>query len=194
MEWSLWRGSELNLTQCWERLRKKSKDRKYTEEGRGMPKMGAITAKKGQSALLDFLSIRRSPWFDCSYFLEGLVDISLLSYFKSMCRGRKAPFPYHWEFSTLSCTLLGICRGRLVRDNFFFPFLYISITSLQHVLFWFLLFLLSASVCSGWFDLAQVRPQSGVVFVLPSYFFYQYSCTGTSFACRKDCMDRLNKY
>lgn len=121
MEWSLWRGSELNLTQCWERLRKKSKDRKCTEEGRGMPKMGAITAKKGQSALLDFLSIRRSPWFDCSYFLEGLVDISLLSYFKSMCRGRKAPFPYHWEFSTLSCTLLGICRGRLVRDNFFFP-------------------------------------------------------------------------
>lgn len=185
MEWSLWRGNELNLIQCWERLGKKSKHSTYTEKWRGMAQMGGTMAEKAQSPLLDVLRICRHPCFGCSYFLEGLVDISLLSYFTSMCRGRNAPFPNHLEFNPLPRALpwLGIHRGRLVRSNIF-SFLYMSITSLQHVLFWFLLFLLSASVCSGWFDLAQLCPQSGAAFLLPSYLFYQYSCTGTRFAGR----------
>lgn len=63
--------------------------------------MGAITAEEAQSALLDIPRICRGLCFDCSYFLEGLVDISLLSCFTSMCRGRNAPFPHHLEFNTL---------------------------------------------------------------------------------------------
>lgn len=156
--------------------------------------MGTITAEKAQSAVLDILRICGGPCFHCSYFLESLVEISLLSHFKSLCRGRNAPFSPHLEFNTLSCTLprLGIPRGRLVRDNNF-SVLYTSITSLRRVLVWSLLFLRSASVRSGWFDLPQLCPQPGVAFVLPSYLFYQHSCTGTSLACRKGCRDRLKK-
>lgn len=102
-----------------------------------MAKMGTITAEKAQSAVLDILRICGGPCFHCSYFLEGLVEISLLSHFKSLCRGRNAPFSPHLEFKTLSCTLprLGIPRGRLVRDNNF-SVLYTSITSLRRVLVW----------------------------------------------------------
>jgi len=171
-----------------------------------MAKTGAVTAEKAESALPDILTMCRGPCFGCSCFLEGLVDTSPLSDFKSACGGRNAPFPHHLRVlysiytivykTTLvlySSTLprLGIRRGRLVREENF-SFLSISITSLQGVLLCGLLFLPSASVRAGWFDLPRPCPQSGAAFVLPSYLLYQYSCTGTSFACRKGCRDRLN--
>lgn len=150
-----------------------------------MTKTGAITAEEAGSTLLDTHRVCRGPCFDCSYFLEVLVDMSLLSSFMSMYR-RNAPSSHFLEFNTFSCTLprQGMRRGRLVRNNNF-SFLCISITSLRHILFWFLLFLQSVSVRSGWFDVAQLFPQSVTAFVLSSYFFYQDSCTGTSLHAEK---------